>query len=806
MLRDVSSEKGEVFLLGASHSNKGYHSSPRGGGGAGRLPRASSFRGGWSIQSIGVFPLVVGKLDLRCENKGVLCPISLVLFFLEGLFSSLRTKTLHVTSGGMEHVLSQLADNKHMVRQEGVRGLKEYLSSNEVSWALWKQNIQGLMNAEEWQAREGGFLAATELASALEDEMMGQELLEEGIAHIEDPEFRVRLAVCTLIKELIKQQGLPAFQRIKDPLFKSIAVNFQRGEEGKRVLQIVGATGLRRSLQAKEEDEDDEDNDVDPQAKSYTGSYMEEDCSQAGEEANAENSVPSEYDCTDYDATLRMKCTSLQHDAEGWHALETSFKCLQLVVAGLGPAMASEITPGFMRMLYRAAVHTNRFVRESAHYTFAALSEAFETAALISMGDDFSLSIAQGMGDHWCQVRYAACVAARAFMLKVGDDARQFYPRMVPRLCMNRHYGAEGVKQYSQETWRLVMGDHGRHAIAEVMEQVVGFLISQAMTDNHIVREAACQCIAELAKRLEPQVVSAHVTPFLNALIVAFRDESWPVRDAVSIACADLTVAHPELCAGRIPEMIPFWYSALVDPVWSLRETAAISLATMLKVHKEFLDPVKAKLQELLPRYQSQPCESADDNRVQFGVAKNKREEAKRKRDNDPSLHEQQQTFSCGSLAPKSRAGCSCNDGIVTKKAQPWEETDGALYLLRELSSMAPEFVVNLLPSLADIAVADHFLQYYLLWETVWKVAPVVMKNVGKRPFKRHMDSLLPGLEKALQDDNLLASSTAAFAAKEMQAFVGPSIFRGHCNDNLQRLLDTAPLQPPFPSEQFHKA
>ena len=93
---------------------------------------------------------------------------------------------------------------------------------------------------------------------------------------------------------------------------------------------------------------------------------------------------------------------------------------------------------------------------------------------------------------------------------------------------------AEGVRLYSQETWRLVMGEGGREAVAKCAPQVgasghcmagrpaprgangpcflanaahqhllscvqvVAYYIEQSKANNHAVREAACACIAEL--------------------------------------------------------------------------------------------------------------------------------------------------------------------------------------------------------------------------------------------------------------------------------------------------------------------
>ena len=70
-------------------------------------------------------------------------------------------------------------------------------------------------------------------------------------------------------------------------------------------------------------------------------------------------------------------------------------------------------------------------------------------------------------------MRFAACVAARSFMLALRPaDREPHYPQLLPHLCFNRYDVAEGVSAYSQATWRLVMGDEGRMWVARCLPQV----------------------------------------------------------------------------------------------------------------------------------------------------------------------------------------------------------------------------------------------------------------------------------------------------------------------------------------------
>lgn len=90
---------------------------------------------------------------------------------------------------------------------------------------------------------------------------------------------------------------------------------------------------------------------------------------------------------------------------------------------------------------------------------------------------------------------------------------------------------AEGVRIYSQETWRQVTGTAGKDLVEKYISYTVDYYISATESDNHAVREAACACIAELAAKISPHATRPYVERLLNTLLVCFQDDSWPVRD-----------------------------------------------------------------------------------------------------------------------------------------------------------------------------------------------------------------------------------------------------------------------------------
>jgi hypothetical protein len=98
------------------------------------------------------------------------------------------------------------------------------------------------------------------------------------------------------------------------------------------------------------------------------------------------------------------------------------------------------------------------------------------------------------------------------------------------------------------------------------------------------VREAACACIGELCEKVDRAAVTPHVTPLLLALLICFKDESWPCRDAAASGTAALVAIFPEESKPLLPELYKLWLSHLWDNVPSVRANAAAAIGKVTAV------------------------------------------------------------------------------------------------------------------------------------------------------------------------------------------------------------------------------
>jgi hypothetical protein len=481
------------------------------------------------------------------------------------------------------------------------------------------------------------------------------------------------------------------------------------------------------------------------------------------------------------------------HDTAGWKNLETSLKCLQAMIDGCGASFQLFVDDELLRLIFTTLTHTNRFVRETGFYVCSSLvgcgntDEDIEGRDSVSAmnpiytyGHDFSRHLAQGLADNWSQVRLSASVAARKFLMSLPDDkAREiFYPELLPRMCLNRYYVAEGVRIYSQETWRQVTGTAGKDLVEKYIAYTVDYYILATESDNHAVREAACACIAELASKIGPQATRPYVERLLNTLLVCFQDDSWPVRDAACLACGNFIVCFPEESRAALPSLYPMFFHNLEDPIPSVRQGAASSIANVVRAYgQEALATVMEKITTGLKGVRNQPAESEryrdmDHGQASFGVVK-------RLRDNDPDLHSDKQMYSCGSLAPRMGRG-GCSDPKFRRPSQPWEMADGCVYLLSEISQISElsRSVFTALPLVGEACQYRHYTHHVVFLETVCKQLPVLAKGIGKKAFKSSVEEFLDPVFYALECESALTSSAASQCLNQIGTLLGPGILR----------------------------
>jgi len=657
----------------------------------------------------------------------------------------------------------QLTSNNKLDRDRGNQQLELDLKINKDLGDVFVDFITnrsaGNQNNSEitWQTKLGILSSGTILSRHSQNENLTR-LAPTAIDWLSDDEVRVRIQSGEFLGALCKSFGPRIYEEFKDVVFQLVRENIDRAFEKS---EEIGANSGRMSPRSEE----------------------------------------------------------ILHDTAGWRNLESSVKCVQALVNGCGDKFHLYVDQSLLDLIFTSLEHPNRFVRETAYQTCATIIEVCSGQAILEtenpvmrFAHQFATHFAEGLADNWSQVRMAAAVATRQFLIslqKYQEKSKDVLSLLLPRLCLNRYYLAEGVRIYSQETWVLTVGQNGKSLVEDNIDNFVKYYIECTQADNHAVREAACQCIAELSAKVSPTVVEPHVDVLLETLIECFQDESWPVRDMACVACGSFVSAFPGPSKKKIPLLKELVFENLKDPISSVRQGAAQALAKMIRVYA-VEDPAMVQntlqiMQSAFTSVKDQPVEShrygdLSSDPAPFGVAK-------QLRDNDPELHENQTMYSCGSLAPKMKrkGGGGCSDGGKFKKpSEPWEAADGCLYLLCELTNIVTmaQSLSDLLPSIEEAARHRHYTMHYHFLETVAKVLPAIAKGLGKRFFKPHVERFFDPLFYASDNENYLAASTASQDCfRNLADFLGINILRGRVeqyNPNYSRQLEAILQEIPF--------
>ncbi|XP_015919136.2 uncharacterized protein [Parasteatoda tepidariorum] len=667
----------------------------------------------------------------------------------------------------LEDIFKSLFSFRKIDRDQGVNYLSQFLNNASIEdiHSLEDVFIKHFTNIDvEWELKHGALLGAKALITQLKGKTIDDKTetflkvcQKFCLENLTDTEVRVRLAAGEVIGSLCFLKGPEIYSECHD-----------------YVLQLI------------------KDN-------------LERDCMDTNEEV-----FDAASDAETHSGTRQRRLSSdasqIFHDTAGWKFLETSMKCLQFMVDGCGESFKPFITNSFLELLFKTLSHTNRFVRETGYYVLGSLvscgtscqGSSHNAFSAENFGHQIATQLGVGLSDNWSQVRLASSECTRSFLLSFDEenDREVFYPQLLPKMCLNRYYIADGVRIYSQESWRRIVKENGRMFVKKYIDKFVEHYISQTKADNHAVREAACACVAELASKVDKEATQSHVPRLLQTLVDCFSDDSWPVRDAACLACGNFILCFPNESKNVLNLLYPLFFMNLKDGIPSVRQGAAGALANVVKAYgvEAYLN-IKPQILDGLKGVKDQPSESEKYSQLSKGPATFS--VVKKLRDNDMELHSNQQMYSCGSLAPKMGRGGGCGDRTFRKEAEPWELADGFVYLTAELAQIneITSHVCELLPLVHEAASCKHYTHHVVLLESLCKLLPNICKGVGKKIFKQYLDMFLEDVFYSLTCENILTSSAASQCLSLLSSSIGPNILRArveNLNPRFVQLLDSS--------------
>jgi hypothetical protein len=437
--------------------------------------------------------------------------------------------------------------------------------------------------------------------------------------------------------------------------------------------------------------------------------------------------------------------------------LESCSRTIEALAAA-SPTEMSEIQAERLMEVVKAG-SLSKSLRETAQLLLADICRKAPSSLLESL--DLLPTLSQGLEDSWGPVRMQALHAVNTYFSRVHRVPEAHEAALLPRICLNRHYPAEGLRTLALETWRAYVGESGRNRLVTHLPTVCRYYESQSRAESAASREAACHCISELATKIEPlahEPLSAFLPGLLSVALECTEDADWGVQDAACIACAELVCVFPTEAADQLQKATAMWLKRLSDHRLSMREHSAYGL-------------IKAAGKLEIDLW------SQIDEYIRINGAKAREQSA------------YERTHS-----PRSQSSTD---------VYPWELSDGCVFLVKELATAKADLAAVHLPLLADLARVKDFSASVFLKDSVWKSLPGIAAGLGKRRFKDYLEGFIEELVSDTESNRNIGQVenlrvVARDCLQALSRFLGPTIFRGRVelhSPSLLRALDAA-LQP----------
>ena len=429
--------------------------------------------------------------------------------------------------------------------------------------------------------------------------------------------------------------------------------------------------------------------------------------------------------------------------------IETYFRAILPIIESFIGHFDEETTVKLVDLITFAVGNRGKYMRETGQTLLKHLCTKSSPDSLPQTAYQIVTFLANGLEDPWGPVRLLSLAATKAFVSVIGTGLQPYDPILLPRICLNRCFTAEGVRNQAIEAWKMYVGENGRGKIAEFAKEVSQYYGEMCVAETPAVREAACLCIAELASKVAPSAhssIAPYSLPLLSTVTQLLTDPDWTVQETASLACSELTIAFPTETLPHYPVLKAIWFSRLSDPRVSMRESAAVGLT------KAASSP---DLWTELVTYIEHNGKKAWD----------------------------QAAYERGN-PPRGKAG----------PAYPWELSDGCVFLVREMAVVRPAAAAAQLPLLGDLSRVKNFSAHIFLKDSVWRSVPVIAKAMGKRAFKDQLELFIDELFLDANNSVENVKAVASECIRDLNRLIGPAIFRGRVemrNSEFGRVLGT---------------
>lgn len=316
------------------------------------------------------------------------------------------------------------------------------------------------------------------------------------------------------------------------------------------------------------------------------------------------------------------------------------------------------------------------------------------------------------------------------------------------------------------------------------------------------MREAACQCLGELATKLPADQLRPHLPALLRTLLTCLHDEAWTVRDMACVAAGSFVRSCPEESREYLAILRPLFMENLRHPISTIGQGAALALADCVRAYgAELLEPlsgeIRAGLGGLHSQHQQHQGTPDGGSRQPTGGSQPKEEEVRVEQEEQGYMLVDPRLQQCGDC-------CSDLATAVSRPSEPWELAEGCLHLLTEISTIqgCDSWVGGLLPLMAESGLQRHYGHHLHYCTSLCGCLARLASSLPKRLLKANLEDFFDTIFYTLESGNSLASYSAEICLHKIATAIGPNILRGRIENYNPRYLSlytklvSSPLLP----------
>ena len=572
------------------------------------------------------------------------------------------------------------------------------------------QIVKLMINSKHWEQRLGAMqvsiytLGSTEMDKASETiSWFKSFLFDKSVELLNDDEFIVRNTIGNIIQTLIYFDGEEVYTKFKPILIQSI-------------IEALSKVDLSKETNSNSSNHFSSNEFI--KIFKYLIQNLDIKSSKENEEENSkELTVEEEIEKTKLliKTIWDMKKETLR-DIEGLEPLETSMELLSKMAEFLDVKFLTYDLSEVTQILFKTTSHPNKYVRETSFNIIELLFKIADKwdqesqTKYLEQWHSLISTIAAGLADNWSNVRNAVALAAYTYCT-FADSKQEIKERyeeeLLAPLWLSRYYIPEGVENIFIEIWKIVVKDQGINILLSHWDIFCKYYISSWYAENQVIRKAAWHWISEIWVKVantEPEPFRPYISDMIAALIELLNDPNWPVRDSACMAIGKITERYPAKCTIKKDDLLMLSSLCIKDNFTSVRERAAIALFDAFDIFgDDIVNTIKSILKDNLMKAKTdQPTES--HKTTEMGGSPSSPSHKKF------SIDQMYNFASYGSFGSNLKSEGGPMNYRITRENEPWEYSDGWVYMLRELSrSKKAPLLPNYLESLSELAYIDHF-------------------------------------------------------------------------------------------------